>query len=390
MIALSPLQIELIRGDIRQNGVELIDLQEDLLDHVCCAIEEESSPGLSFEEMYQQIRTQLFPDGYREIQETTNELIAQKFEKMKKTMNIFGAAGSALLLVGSVMKVLHLVAANELLTLGVASIVFVYVPLMLTMALKQTDTAMGRIRNISGYLGANLIVVGILFEVLHFAGGNQLLLAGLIIFMLLFVPLFFKSVGKDAILKIQPATLSVLLIAIVSALFAFNNKQPSMSYVNSMLSISNNLEQAYQIKETRLATIRTADTALSKQSDKTVAYIESLKRYLVSQVDPKSTDGRMSTYNLFNTQPILNEIMMGTGSNNVPNGKKLHQHVVAYLDILSSTDPSLKTIISNQDKGKTWMETHFNNKPLHGIYTTLTNFQLEIATLELEAIADSK
>lgn len=41
MRSLTDLQVELIRGDIRQNGIEMTDLEDDLLDHICFALEEE-------------------------------------------------------------------------------------------------------------------------------------------------------------------------------------------------------------------------------------------------------------------------------------------------------------------------------------------------------------
>ncbi|MDH5366586.1 MAG: hypothetical protein OEW67_06330 [Cyclobacteriaceae bacterium] len=385
MSALTQFQIELIRGDIRQNGVELLDLEEDLLDHICCTMEEEDLKVLSFEELYQNIKKKICPNGYREIQEATNYLITQKYFKMKKSMNVLGTTGSALLLVGSIMKLLRLVASNEMLVLGAALIVFGYLPLMLILSLKQTDSAMGKFRNISGYAGANLVVIGIVLHVLHWSYGKELLIAGFLIFLIIFVPLFFRSVGKDAMMKVQPVTLSVLLIAIVSSLFAFSLRRPSTAYINSLLAINSNMEKAYDLKYDRLIKTRNAKSELSEVSSNTLNYIDELKRHLVSTVDEKSIDDKLNIYNIFIFDTQLNDILMYNNGSS-PNGKKLENHVQKFVSTLQNQNPELMTILSNRDEGKTWLETHFMDKPLYGVYTTLTNFQLEIVSLEMEAI----
>ena len=106
-------------------------------------------------------------------------------------MNVFGILGSVILLAGSILKALHLFGAGILLSSGTLLLVGGYLPILLVISLKQTDTAMGRIRNISGYIGANLIIVSIVFQILHYPWGKEMMVLGLIIFLLLFIPLFF-------------------------------------------------------------------------------------------------------------------------------------------------------------------------------------------------------
>ena len=45
MYNLSEQQIEYILNDIRRNGVEMEDLQLNLLDHICCIIEQNLKEG---------------------------------------------------------------------------------------------------------------------------------------------------------------------------------------------------------------------------------------------------------------------------------------------------------------------------------------------------------
>ncbi|MDH5476140.1 MAG: hypothetical protein OEX22_10645 [Cyclobacteriaceae bacterium] len=386
MSALSQLQIELIRGDIRQNGVELVDLEEDLLDHICCTIEEQLDGTMSFEELYQSAKKKVFPNGYREIQEATNYLITQKYNNMKKTMNVLGIAGSALFLIGSIMKTLHLAGSNELLALGTASLVLGYLPLMLVLSLQQTDLVLGKLRNMSGYLGATAIVLGVFLQILHFSGGKLFFLVGVALFLLVFVPLFIKSVGKESMMKIQPTTLSVLLIAMVSALFAFNNKQPSTAYINSLLAVNNSIEASYTLKKERLVKMVNAQSELAKTTEETLAYIDKLKYYIVTTVDNKSTDGKLKSYNVTLFNDVTNDILIDNSTSHSYNGKALQQHVEKVINILKKENSGLKTILLAKGGDKSWTETHFKNKTLYGIYTTLSSFQLEIVSLEMETI----
>jgi hypothetical protein len=45
-------QIERIRGDIAQKGINMPGLEDDILDHLLCSIEEQMVKGHSFEEAY--------------------------------------------------------------------------------------------------------------------------------------------------------------------------------------------------------------------------------------------------------------------------------------------------------------------------------------------------
>ena len=63
MYVLSDIQIDFIRNDLRARGITRVELQDDLLDHVCCIIERNLKSDGDFEGYYQQI----IPTFYRNI-----------------------------------------------------------------------------------------------------------------------------------------------------------------------------------------------------------------------------------------------------------------------------------------------------------------------------------
>ena len=65
MYVLDKSQVDYILNDIRRNGIETEELQLNLLDHICCVVENEMSPNMSFEEVYRNILPRFFKHQLR-------------------------------------------------------------------------------------------------------------------------------------------------------------------------------------------------------------------------------------------------------------------------------------------------------------------------------------
>ena len=63
---ISEEEIAFILNDIQSRGVTLEDLQENLLDHVCCIIETEMLPNEDFYEFYESIIPRFFKKELKE------------------------------------------------------------------------------------------------------------------------------------------------------------------------------------------------------------------------------------------------------------------------------------------------------------------------------------
>jgi hypothetical protein len=384
MRALTSTQVAMIRGDIRASGVELRDLEDDLLDHICTTLEIESDSQTSFDLLYEEVKARVCPNGYKELHDETIVLITQKYNSMKKFMNTTGIIGSASLLGGSLFKLMQFPGAGIMLGVGTLIILLGYLPLMLILALQQTDTSIGKLRNISGYIGANLIVAGIFLQVMHWAD-NRVLMAGLAIFILLFVPLYLKAAGKDAIMKIQPATLSVLLIAIVSSLFAFSIKRPSHTFYDSLAIITNDTQSSYELKYARLLKMRSGSSELSSSSDASLAYIEGLKEQLVLATGFDNPEDVFHYKRATSFSSQYDEIFNSTTSEY--NGRQLHAHLNSFLSTLKNESNGIVSYIDPGNDASEWVNQHFNRRPFYSSYSQLIQLQLEIVLLELEVLS---
>jgi hypothetical protein len=87
MYCITDEQIEYILNDIRRNGVEMEDLQLNLLDHICCIMEQELKETDDFEQFYLKTVRRFYNTELREIEEETINLLTFKnYYAMKKTM----------------------------------------------------------------------------------------------------------------------------------------------------------------------------------------------------------------------------------------------------------------------------------------------------------------
>ena len=108
MYVLSEKQVDFILNDIRRNGIQTEELQLNLLDHICCVIENEMSPEKNFDEFYRSVLPRFFKKELKEIQEETDLLLTFKYYyAMKKIMLRSGMLSAATFIIGSFFKIMH-------------------------------------------------------------------------------------------------------------------------------------------------------------------------------------------------------------------------------------------------------------------------------------------
>ncbi len=73
MYCLSETQIDFILDDISARGIEMVSLQQNLLDHVCCVIEQSLEDDCDLEHFYLQTIATFYEKELKEIEiETPN------------------------------------------------------------------------------------------------------------------------------------------------------------------------------------------------------------------------------------------------------------------------------------------------------------------------------
>jgi len=92
---------------IKAKGVEMEELLYDLVDHVCCMIEEKMEQGKNYPSALDETMSSFGNKGIRNIQEETTYLLTKNILVMRKTMHIIGITSAIMLLLGSIFKIQH-------------------------------------------------------------------------------------------------------------------------------------------------------------------------------------------------------------------------------------------------------------------------------------------
>ena len=213
MYTLSDTQIDFILNDIRRNGVELEDLRSNLLDHICCIIEQNLEDNGDFEQFYFSTRKMFYKHHLKEIEEETISLMTYKnYYMMKKIMIISGIVSVALMTIGIVLKFQHWPGAGACIVLGVSIISLVFLPLMFLLKIKEQNQLKDKALTGLGTLSAICLTLGVLFKVMHWPGANMLSIIALAFLMFLYLPVYFFSGMRNPDTKTNTIVNAVLII----------------------------------------------------------------------------------------------------------------------------------------------------------------------------------
>jgi hypothetical protein len=185
---LSLHNIDQIVHDVRSQEINFSHLLDDLIDHVCCDVEDEMRRGLNFQEAYSRVRQKMGKRGLKEIQQDTLFAVDTKYRQMKTLMKISGVAGTILMGFSSLFKIQHWPGASILMTLGAITLIFAFLPSALSVLWKETHSTKRVFLFISAFIAGATFITGTLFKINHWPGAGFMLIIGAISGVLLFIP----------------------------------------------------------------------------------------------------------------------------------------------------------------------------------------------------------
>lgn len=214
MYSVNDEQIDFILNDIRRRGVEMEDLQYNLLDHICCIIEQNLESGGNFEDFYNKTIPKFFKHELWEIEEETILLLTYKnYYTMKKAMIYGGVISLSLIALGTVFKIFHWPGSAITLLLGFFILCFVFFPSALY--LNYTSVKKGFGTNLAAFTGGTILMIGVLFKVMHWPGTAMLLIVGFGVLLGIFVPLLLFSKLRENIPSKEKTTYAIGALGII-------------------------------------------------------------------------------------------------------------------------------------------------------------------------------
>ncbi len=199
MYRLKPGDIELIRLDISRQRVTYSHLLDDLVDHVCCDVEAEMDEGLPFTQAYENVRSRIGLNRFKKIQEETLMLIDKNYKSMKTFMKIFGVLAPSLMAVAALFKIQHWPGGGIMMSLGFFFLCFFFLPSAVYVLNAENKTDKKHLfMKLSGLISSVIFLLGILFKLMHWPGAGIALVTGLIMLGTLFLPsLIIAKISDD-------------------------------------------------------------------------------------------------------------------------------------------------------------------------------------------------
>jgi hypothetical protein len=200
MVQLDEAQIDRVLSVIRQESPGGSSLEDELLDHFCCFIEDHMAGGSSFQESLQRAYQSITPKGIEEIEEELQLLLNYKPQTIMKRIFYVSAFIVTFSLMFSLLgRHWHWEAgANYMQLAGNLALLFLLLPSVSVMAIRNTKllSRTDIFRMFTGILAGVALSTGMIFKALHFPYANILISSGMLVLMFVFLPVFFWQLYK--------------------------------------------------------------------------------------------------------------------------------------------------------------------------------------------------
>lgn len=188
MPELSFQNIEEISLDIKRQEIVFSHLADELIDHLCCDVENEMQKGFDFAEAYNRVKQSMGPGRIKEIHEETLYAVDSKYRKMKNSMKISGIAGTIMFGFATLFKLQHWPLAGVLIVLGAFILAFIFMPSALVVLWKETHSGKRLFLFISGFVTGMLFILGTLFKIQHWPVAGFILSFSVLSAIFFFLP----------------------------------------------------------------------------------------------------------------------------------------------------------------------------------------------------------
>lgn len=232
---LTEAQIKQVRETLEQSGLTYAQLQEELLDHLVCDIENYMQQGMNFQSAREKVFAGIPKNQLKNIQTETMEIVNKK----PGIVSIMAIMSLLFLIGGTLFKMLHLQGADIMLIAGTASIILTTL-VSVYKGFYVSPTKKGGVSVL--FLGVLFLIfiISILFQILHWPGANEARLISVIGLCILFPALsvyFYRSrqAAKDhaVILLLEKNQHIIDRILLSLVILGIGFKIPAILHLNS-------------------------------------------------------------------------------------------------------------------------------------------------------------
>ncbi len=186
MPVLEALEIKKIEEKLVSAEVSHESLSIDLVDHICCMIEERLDQGFDLQAAEDDVFKAMGAVQLKSIEIETKRLTQNKFI-MKKRTKIIGLISLGLIIAGLLFKLMHLQGAGVLWGIGILLAAFGFFLMLMIDSFSYEKNSSKRLKTIIGYLGAATLIVGLGFAFLSWPYATFLAEGGGVLLLIYFI-----------------------------------------------------------------------------------------------------------------------------------------------------------------------------------------------------------
>jgi hypothetical protein len=203
MKTLSEQQVDFIRDRIRREGIETEDLENDVLDHLCCSVEYEMDRSKSFEEAFEKVFYEFVPAGGLQRLQLEIDMLNPKLIVMKKFVFVLASIAFISFFISILLHGIRLLNHYDWSFIEDLAFIHQYIICLFLLplywynqyrhALKEQHDGLGTgfksAMYTIGFLCSEAFVNTIFFKLMHLPGGDQLYVITAIL-GILYVPFY--------------------------------------------------------------------------------------------------------------------------------------------------------------------------------------------------------
>lgn len=415
MAELSEKEIRRLSREIEKQGLTYTELQQELLDHLCCDVEAEMDEGMEFIKALEKVRKGMGKDRIQQIQEETLLLINQKYRIMKKFMYILGMIAPAMLITGTIFKIQHWPGAGVLLVLSLFLLGAIYLPVFVMVKIRDTRKVGKKVNMpmyIFGLVAGIIFIAGAMFKIMHWPGAGIMIMLSGIVTVFIFIPILVVQALKDKENQVQNFTILIFVLCFVAITFMMYALRVSKNVLTAFSVAAEGHIASTEIVEARNTLyldrlqqsvpgsedILEQAKIISSRTDALNAFIQGLTVDIVLRSHPDNLaavdqEGNIAFDKLDNMDELYSVRVVIFGDEGIPGkGNELQRRINEYKEFLSgNSDPEfagmVNKLLDTSPRGElTWIQYCFLQAPMIGAVNVLTNIQSNIRVAEGEVL----
>lgn len=166
---------------------------------------------------------------------------------MKQKIYILGLLVMAVIITGALFKINHWPGGGQMIIFGVALLVLVFLPLALRNHFLTEGNRQNRTLYIVSWLTCFVVFGGMLFKIMHWPGAGKALLVALPFPYVVFLPVFLAVTGKDKNFSIYNTVYVLFLLAAVSVFSALLALNVSKERIDDSMGLSRNYNRLEEV-----------------------------------------------------------------------------------------------------------------------------------------------